>query len=269
MTPRLACALLALWSASALGQEAQRPDLTGTWLLDKAKCRLQAPAPDTAYLHIEHDDPRLLLTRAHVTDGVADLFEILVLANGKDDVKKWRDDSTVNRCQWEGNELVLESRKRRGRKESLTSMRFALSPDGRTLTVEERLAGPDRKVENTLVLQRETSPPTLDVTEADLAEIKTAALRHYKTRKPGSIGEAWEEELRRGALFPAGDGYGPAIGTFKLTLEDGRLALIRQPTSFEPPVLVYFGFYLTRLDGRWVVLDEYMLEEWISEVEEE
>ena len=266
MTRQLACALLVLWSASAPGPEAQRPDLTGTWLLDKGKSRLQA---DTAYLHIEHDDPRLLLTRAHITDGKADLFEILVLANGKDDVKKWRNDTTVNRCQWEGNELVLESRERRGRKESLTSMRFALSPDGRTLTVEERLTGPGRKVENTLVLQRETAPPTLDVTEADLAEIKAAALRHYETRKPGSIGEAWEGDLRQGALFPAEDGRGPSIGIFELELHDGRLALVRQPTSFEPPVLVYFGFYLAKLDGRWVVLDEYLLEEWISEVEEE
>lgn len=265
MTPRLACALLVLCSASALAQEA-RPDLSGTWLLDKGKSRLQA---DTSILYIDHDDPRLLLTRAHVTDGKADLFEILVLADGEDDVKKWRGDTTVNRCRWEGNELVLESRERRGRKESLTSMRFALSPDGRTLTVEERFTGPGRPVENTLVLQRETTPPTLDVTEADLAEIKTAALRHYKTREKGSIGEAWEEELRQGALFPAGEGRGPAIGGFELELKDGRLALVRQPTSSEPPFLVYFGFYLARLDGRWVVLDEYMLEEWISEVEDE
>lgn len=266
MTRQLACALLVLWSASALGQEARRPDLSGTWLLDRGKSRLQS---DTAYLHIEHDDPRLLLTRAHITDGKADLFEILVLANGKDDVKTWKDHTVVNRSQWEGDELVLESRSRTDGKESLTSMRFALSPDGRTLTVEERLTGPGRKVENTLVLQRETVPPTLDVTEADLAEIKAAVLRRYRTREKGSIGEAWEEELRRGALFPAEGGRGPGIGVFELELKDGRLALIRQPTSFEPPVLVYFGFYLARLDGRWVVLDEYMLEEWISKVEEE
>lgn len=265
MARRLACALLVLWSASALGQEARRPDLTGTWLLDKGKSHLQA---DTAILYIDHDDPRLLLTRAHVVDGKADLFDILVLADGKDDVKRWRDDTTVNRCRWEGNELVLESRRRTGGKESTTLMKFALSPDGRTLTVEERLTGPDRKVENTLVLQRETTPPTLDVTEADLAEIKAAVLRHYETRKPGTIGYAWSEELRRGALFPAGDGYGPAIGVFKLELQGGRLALVRQPPP-EPPVMVYFGFYLAKLDGRWVVLDEHVLEEWISMDEEE
>jgi hypothetical protein len=47
MTRRLAFAWLMLWSVAALGQEAQRPDFSGTWLLDKGRSRLQAPAPDT------------------------------------------------------------------------------------------------------------------------------------------------------------------------------------------------------------------------------
>jgi hypothetical protein len=266
MNRRLAFASLLLWSVSALGQEAPRPDLSGTWLLDKGKSRLEA---DTAILYIEHEDPRLLLTRAYVSDGKADVFNEALLANGKDDLKRWKEDSIVHRCRWEGNDLVLESRERTGGKESLTYMKLSLSPDGRTLAFEERFAGPERKFENTLVLERETAPPTLDVTEADLAEIKAAVLRHYGTRKPGNIGEAWVEDLRRGALFPAEEGRGPSIGIWKLELKDGRLALIRQPTNFEPPVMVYFGFFLDRVDGRWVVLEEYIEEEWISYVEEE
>ncbi|HWM91796.1 MAG TPA: hypothetical protein VN493_13610 [Thermoanaerobaculia bacterium] len=269
MSRRLACALLVLWSASALGQEAPRPDFSGTWKLDKGKSSLQAPAPDTSILYIDHSDPRLLLTRAHVLDGEADLFRILVLTDGKDDVKKWREHRTVNRCRWEGDKLILESREREGRKESLTVMELSLSPDGKTLTAEERLTGPGRKYENTLVLQRETTPPTLDVTETDLAEIKAAVLKRYGTREPGLIGEGFEGDLQRGALFPAEEGRGPSIGIWELTLKEGRLALIRQPTDFEPPVMVYFGFYLAKLDGRWVVLDTYLLEERISFVEEE
>ena len=256
MNRRLACWLLVLWSASALGQEAPRPDFSGTWKLDKGKSHLQAPAPDTSILYIDHSGPRFWLTRAHIVDGEADLFAGHFLTDGK-------------RSRWEGDKLVLESRERKGRKESLTVLKFSLSPDGKTLTAEESFTGPGRKLENILVLQREASPPTLDVTEADLAEIKAAVLKHYGTRKPGSIGEAWEEELRRGALFPAEEGRGPSIGMFELKQEDGRLALIRQPTDFEPPVMVYFGFFLDRVDGRWVVLDEYILEERISEVEEQ
>lgn len=269
MIRRLAFASLLLWSASTFGQETPRPDFSGTWKLDKGKSTLQAPAPDTSILHIDHSDPRLWLTRAHIVDGVANLFSINVLTDRKEDVKKWEDDSAVVRCRWEGDKLVVESRERRKRKESLTVLKFSLSPDGKALTVEERFTGPDRNLDNTLVLQRETAPPTLDVTEADLAEIKAAVLKHYGTRKPGNIGEAWVEDLRRGALFPAEESRGPSIGIWELELKDGRLALIRQPTNFEPPVMVYFGFFLDRVDGRWVVLDEYVEEEWISYVEEE
>jgi len=269
MTRRLACWLLVLWSASALAQEAPRPDFSGIWKLDKGKSSLQAPAPDTSIFYIDHSDPRFWLNRAHIVDGVADLFSINVLTDRKNDVTKWGDDSIVNRCRWEGDKLVLESQERRDRKESLTVLKFSLSPDGKTLTAEERFTGPDRKLENILVLQREASPPTLDVTEADLAEIKAAVLKHYGTRKPGNIGEAWVEDLRRGAFFPAEEGRGPSIGIWELTLKQGRLALIRHPTSFEPPVIVHFGFFLDRVGGQWVVLDEYIEGEWISYVEEE
>ncbi len=269
MTRRIACALLVLWSVSALAQDAPRPNFSGTWKLDKAKSSLQAPAPDASILYIDHSDPRFRLTRAHVVDGEADLFRIIVLTDGKDDVKKWREYRTVNRCRWEGDKLILESRSRVGRKESLTVMKFSLSPDGKTLNAEESFAGPDRKYDNTLVLQRETTPPTLDVTEADLAEIKAAALRRYAAREPGLIGEGFAEDLRRGAFFPAEEGRGPSIGIWQLELKDGRLALIRQPTNFEPPVMVYFGFFLDRVDGKWVALEEYIEEEWISYVEEE
>ncbi|MEA2564373.1 MAG: hypothetical protein QOH06_5877 [Acidobacteriota bacterium] len=268
MTRRLACWLLVLWSIPALAQEAPRPDFSGTWKLDKAKSTLQAPAPDTSILYIDHSDPRFWLTRAHVVDGEADLFSIHVLTEAKEEVRKWQDHRTVNRCRWEGDKLILESRDRKGRKESLAVMKFSLSPDGRTLTMEERLTGPGRKVEHTLVLQRETTPPTLDVTEADLAEIKAAVLRRFETREKGLVGQGWEEELRRGALFPGENGRGPSIGMFELTLKEGRLALIRQP-PFEPPVAVWFGFFLDRADGRWVVLEDYVEEEWISEVEGE
>lgn len=256
MNRRLAFASLLLWSASALGQEAPRPDLSGTWLLDKGKSRLEA---DTAILYIEHEDPRLLLTRAYVVDGKADVFNDVLLANGKEHVKRWQDDSTVYRCRWEGSDLVLDSRERKDGKESLTVMKLSLSPDGRTLAFEESFAGPGRKLENSLVLERETAPPTLDVTEADLAEIKSAVLRQFEIRGPGTIGFGLSEDLRRGAIFPSGSDYGPAIGSFNLTLRRGRLALAWGPNL--TLALRDFGFYLARLDGRWVVLESFYVEQ--------
>ncbi|HVG08385.1 MAG TPA: hypothetical protein VNM67_11815 [Thermoanaerobaculia bacterium] len=114
-------------------------------------------------------------------------------------------------------------------------------------------------------LAQEAPRPTLDLTEADLGEIKAAVLRHYETKKPHNW-EGFAQELRRGAFFPAEEGRGPRIGMFELALKNDRLALIRQP----PPasVMAYFGFFLAKVDGQWVVLDEYFEEERIIEEEE-
>lgn len=261
MIRRLACAWLVLWSVSVLAEEAARPDFSGTWILDKGKSRLQAPAPDASILHIDHSSVRFLLHRAHVVDGKADLYEILVLTDGKEDVKKSEGYKAVDRCRWEGDSLVVESRVTEGREKSLTFMKHSLSPNGNELTVEERFTGPDRKVEHTLVLRREITPPTLDVTEADLAEIKAAVLRRFEAREAGSIGEGWAEEIRKGEMFTTKQGLPPGIGTFDLILDDGRLALVRRPPP-EPPLTIHFGYYLAKLDGRWVVLETYIKKIW-------
>ena len=269
MTRRLACALLVLWSASALGQEARRPDFSGTWMLDKAKSRLQSPAPDNAVFYVDHSSSWFRIIRAHVTDGEADMLIARAATDGDEMVQKWSDGNVVHRCRWEGDRLVLETRNRRRGQKSLAVVRLSLSPDGKTLTAEESIAGSGRKRENTWVLHWE-KPATLDgVTEDDLREIKAAGLWYYVTKQP----HAWQPftvELGRGAYFPAEEGRGPSIGGFELREEDGRLALVRQPTLTTPlpPVLVYFGFFLVKLEGRWVVLDDYFLEEWVSWEEE-
>jgi hypothetical protein len=253
MTRRPVCALLVLWSAAALAQEASRPDFSGTWLLDKGKSRLQVPTPDSSVVYIDHAYSRFWLTRALVVDGEADMLKIRAFTDGDESVENWQDGTVVHRGRWEGNRLVLESRDRRGRKHSLTVVRYSLSPDGKTLTAEERFAGPDRKYENTWVFQRE-SPATLDVTESDLAEIKAAVLQYYETRKPENW-EGFSEELRRGAIFPIEKDQSPRIGIFTVEKKDDRLALIRQPPVASN--MFYFGFFLAKLDGQWVVLEDY------------
>jgi len=58
-------------------------------------------------------------------------------------------------------------------------MKYSLLPDGKTLTVAESITGSGKKRENTWVLNRE-APPTLDVTETNLAEIKAAGQPHHR-----------------------------------------------------------------------------------------
>lgn len=266
MIRRLAFGLLLLWSVSALAQEAQRLDFSGTWMLDKGRSRLQIPAPDNAVFYVEHSPYWFRITRALVKDGEADMLKARAAIDGDELVENWGDGKIFHRCRWEGDTLVLETRNRRRGQKSLTVARLSLSPDGKTLTIEESFSGSGKKRENTWVLQWQPPAALADVTEDDLRQIKAAGLWYYVTKQP----HAWQPftvELGRGAYFPAEGGRGPSIGIFELKQEDGRLALVRQP-PLEPPVVAYFGFYLAKLDGQWVVLDDYFLEERISFVEE-
>lgn len=265
MTRRLACALLVLWSASALAQEAPRPDFSGNWRLDKGKSRLSAPAPDDAVFYVDHSPGWFGIVRAHITDGEADMVLFRAATDGDERVEKWKDGNVVHRCRWEGGTLVLESRNRRRGQKSLAVAKLSLSSEGGTLTLEETLTGSGGKRENTWVLNREAPPALGDVTEDDLRKIKAAGLWYYVTKQP----HAWQPftvELGRGAYFPAENGRGPSIGIFEVTLDNNRLALVRQPPI--GAVMAYFGFYLAKVDGEWVVLDEYFMEEWTDYEEE-
>lgn len=265
MIRRLGCAWLVLWSVSVLAQEAPRPDFSGTWLLDKEKSRLSTPAPDNAIFYIDHSDGRLGIVRAHVKDGEADTTAFRVSTDGDETVERWKDGNILHRGIWEGERLVLETRNRRRGQKTLAAAKLSLSPDGNTLTVEENVTGSGKARENTWVLNRQAPPTLQDVTIDDLRQIKAAGLWHYVTKQP----HAWQPftvELGTGAYFPADEGRGPRIGSFEVMLEGNRLALVRQPPI--GAVMVYFGFHLAKLDGEWVVLDEYFMEEWTDWEEE-
>jgi len=105
--------------------------------------------------------------------------------------------------------------------------------------------------------------PTQPTTAEELEAIRAVVLEYYEREKP----ESWETfvvELRRGAVFLADTRYEgslPAVGNWRLMVEDGRFALVRQPRVPKefPAVLVWFGVYLVREGEAWRVTEEYLL----------
>lgn len=116
-------------------------------------------------------------------------------------------------------------------------------------------------------------PPPLSagLGAADLEALREVVIRHYRDQ-PGDWDAPKIEELTRGAVFLAGElspGSPPAIGSWRLEEVDGRTALVRRPPppAELPAPTAYVGVYVDRTGGAWRVTGEYLLEEWLVEVE--
>jgi hypothetical protein len=110
-----------------------------------------------------------------------------------------------------------------------------------------------------------------DPIAVELEALRAAVIDYYRTERP----EHWDlfvYELQQGAIFLPGvlyEGSPPAIGVWHLVVEDGRMALVRQPPvppKF-PALMFYWGVYVTCEEGVWRVTGEYFLVDEVSLVE--
>ena len=60
------------------------PDFNGRWRFNRARSRLEIPAPDETTRSVKHREPQFELTRSHVFDGKADTVTIALSTDGSD-----------------------------------------------------------------------------------------------------------------------------------------------------------------------------------------
>lgn len=110
-----------------------------------------------------------------------------------------------------------------------------------------------------------------DPIAVELEALRAAVIDYYRSERP----EHWEVfvvELERGAIFLEGvlyEGSPPQIGVWKLVVEDGRTALVREPPvppKF-PALMFYWGVWVTCEEGTWRVTGEYFLVDEVSMVD--
>jgi hypothetical protein len=111
---------------------------------------------------------------------------------------------------------------------------------------------------------QETMPKALqselpELSRGDLEAIRAVTIQYYEDKKP-EYWEAFVTELRRGGIFLKDEhpDIGPAIGLWKLEMLDGELALVRRQA---PPKVNFFGVGLTRKDGKWIAVKDFVGEE--------
>lgn len=134
---------------------APKPNFTGTWKVNLQKSKLQIPPPESTVFLVEHDEPRLKITRTHVFSGKSDTFTILLTTDGHETVLKDAQRTIYSRAYWEGNVLVFDSRIVTEAGEATNVVRYRMAKDGQSFTARERLRSPKLNYDNVWVMERQ------------------------------------------------------------------------------------------------------------------
>jgi hypothetical protein len=148
-------ALIALCALPALvAPPLQRPNLTGTWVLNATKTRLEVPMPDSTIFVIQDSEPIVRNFRTHVTGGRVDTVTIVLRTDSSRVDWALGPTKLTSRSWWDGAELVYWTGFADPQRVGDQVVRYSISADGQTLTAVERIDMPTVKHLNRWVFDR-------------------------------------------------------------------------------------------------------------------
>jgi hypothetical protein len=131
-----------------------KPDFTGTWSFNRAKSRLQIPAPDGTVMVIDHREPLFRISRTHTVGEKRDTFSLDLTTDGQE-ISVTRDDLQLHaRAYWDSETLVFATRLVRAGEEATNAVRYELSSDRLFFVAEERFRSASLNYNNIWVMER-------------------------------------------------------------------------------------------------------------------
>ena len=155
----VAICLILLAAATAVAQDA-KPDFSGTWTLDLAKSDFgQMPAPDSLVSVIEHKEPNLKITTTQKGQQ-GELTNTRVLTtDGKENVNKLQtmggEQEVKSTTRWNGRALTTAFTIDAQGTAIEVSDSFALSADGKVLTVTREVKTPQGDLATKMVFNKQ------------------------------------------------------------------------------------------------------------------
>lgn len=124
-----------------------KPNFSGTWLLNKAKSNYgPVSAPKRMERKIVHEDPTLKMIIVQANDEGEKTLEQEYRTDGSESVNKVGNREITSTAKWDGQVLVISSE----RGDFAQSERWALSDDGKVLTVVNRIKSHEGNFEVTV-----------------------------------------------------------------------------------------------------------------------
>ena len=137
-----------------LAWEQPRPNLSGTWVMNATKSRLEVPPPDSTIFVIQDSEPVVRIFRTHVRGEKRDTATIVLRTDSSR--VDWAIGATklISRSWWEGSELVFWTGFADPQRVGQQVVTYSLSADHQTLTALERVDMPPAPHINRWVFDR-------------------------------------------------------------------------------------------------------------------
>ena len=157
MNRRSVLILAALASLSAmLATAADKPNFTGAWKLNVPKSEFgMMPAPEKQERTIKHEDPKMNINSVSVGPQGEQKTESNYTTDGKDSINKVRGADVKSVAAWEGDKLVVKSKREAQGMEITVVENWSLSADGKVLTIVNKIGTPQGDFEATMVLDKQ------------------------------------------------------------------------------------------------------------------
>jgi hypothetical protein len=132
------------------------PNFTGDWKLNAGKSDFgPMPAPSVLNQKIQHDDPALSLSTKQVGERGEMETQSKYSTDGKETTNKMRGNDMKSVAKWSGDKLKITSKADFNGNEITINETWSLSADGKTLTVERKVAAPQGEFESKVVLDKQ------------------------------------------------------------------------------------------------------------------
>lgn len=143
---------------SALLSAAAKPSLSGKWVLNLAKSDygiMQAQAPQKLERTVVHEGQNLKFTTHQVGARGEITTEMSYTTDGKPCVNTTPRGEVTGTAKWDGNDLVITSKREINGAQITQVERWTLSDGGKTLTIVNKISMPAGDSEIRLVLEKQ------------------------------------------------------------------------------------------------------------------
>jgi hypothetical protein len=149
------CAVALLGLALPAGAWA-KPNFSGDWKLNAAKSDFgQMTGPEKMNRKIVHEDPSLKFSTEQSSPQGDVTIDMAYTTDGKPSMNKTPMGETTGTATWEGDVLVIVNKRQFQSLEITETDRWSLSADGKTLTVDHKVAMPKGHIDSTIVMDKQ------------------------------------------------------------------------------------------------------------------